>query len=307
MSQSDSIWGKVQLKSSPEKFYGFFRNHMGELVHMFPDHFQSFHFLEGQNFDDGSVVQWKYHLGFPEAAKVRMRVMDEARTIIYEVVEGDALKHYKAFRVKLETVSGDLNKVGANFAKWTIEYEKAHQNVASPETYLELALQVTKGLDAYLYRNKMSQSDSIWGKVQLKSSPEKFYGFFRNHMGELVHMFPDHFQSFHFLEGQNFDDGSVVQWKYHLGFPEAAKVRMRVMDEARTIIYEVVEGDALKHYKAFRVKLETVSGDLNKVGANFAKWTIEYEKAHQNVASPETYLELALQVTKGLDAYLYRN
>ena len=91
------------------------------------------------------------------------------------------------------------------------------------------------------------------------------------------------------------------------GFPEAAKVRMRVMDEARTIIYEVVEGDALKHYKAFRVKLETVSGDLNKVGANFAKWTIEYEKAHQNVASPETYLELALQVTKGLDAYLYRN
>ena len=36
---------------------------MGELVHMFPDHFQSFHFLEGQNFDDGSVVQWKYHLG----------------------------------------------------------------------------------------------------------------------------------------------------------------------------------------------------------------------------------------------------
>ncbi|KAG6581210.1 MLP-like protein 43, partial [Cucurbita argyrosperma subsp. sororia] len=153
MSQSDSIWGKVQLKSSPEKFYGFFRNHMGDLVHMFPDHFQSFHFLEGQNFDDGSVVQWKYHLGFPEAAKVRMRVMDEARTIIYEVVEGDALKHYKAFRVKLETVSGDLNKVGANFAKWTIEYEKAHQNVASPETYLELALQVTKGFDAYLYRN----------------------------------------------------------------------------------------------------------------------------------------------------------
>ncbi|KAG6581211.1 Major latex protein 146, partial [Cucurbita argyrosperma subsp. sororia] len=153
MSQIESIWGKVQLKSSPERFFGFFRNHMGDLVHMFPDHFQSFHFVEGQNFDDGSVVHWKYHLGIPEAVKLKMKNRDEARTIIYEVLEGDALKHYKVFRAKLETVSGGLNKVGGSFAKWTIEYEKAHENVPSPEAYMELALKVSKGLDAYLYRN----------------------------------------------------------------------------------------------------------------------------------------------------------
>ena len=63
MSQTESIWAKVPLKSPPEKFYGFFRNHMGDLVHMFPDNFQSFQFLEGESFTTGSVMHWQYHLG----------------------------------------------------------------------------------------------------------------------------------------------------------------------------------------------------------------------------------------------------
>ncbi|XP_038887097.1 MLP-like protein 31 [Benincasa hispida] len=154
MSQSDSIWAKVPLKSPPEKFYGFFRNHMGDLVHMYPDHFQSFHFLEGESFSTGSVMHWQYHLGSPAAAKIKMRLVDDAKKfIVYEIVEGDALKFYKVFRAKLEAVNGGLNKVEGNFAKWTIEYEKANENVPSPENYLELAVKVSKGLDAYISKN----------------------------------------------------------------------------------------------------------------------------------------------------------
>ncbi|KAA0056062.1 hypothetical protein IC582_013641 [Cucumis melo] len=154
MSQTESIWAKVQLKSPPEKFYGFFRNHMGDLVHMFPDNFQSFQFLEGESFTTGSVMHWQYHLGSPAAAKIKMRLVDDVKkSIVYEIMDGDVLKYYKVFRAKLEAVNGGLNKVGGNFAKWTIEYQKANENVPSPENYMELAVKVSKGLDAYIFKN----------------------------------------------------------------------------------------------------------------------------------------------------------
>lgn len=92
------------------------------------------------------------------------------------------------------------------------------------------------------------------------------------------------------------------------GSPAAAKIKMRVVDDVKkSIVYEIMDGDVLKHYKVFRAKLEAVNGGLNKVGGNFAKWTIEYQKANENVPSPETYMELAVKVSKGLDAYIFKN
>lgn len=95
-----------------------------------------------------------YNIGSPEAAKIKLRAVDDVKKyIIYEVVEGDMLKHFKLFRAKLEAIHGGLAK-GGGFAKWTIEFEKAHENVPSPENYMDLAVKVSKGLDAYLYNNK---------------------------------------------------------------------------------------------------------------------------------------------------------
>lgn len=63
MSQSYSIVAMVELKSHIEKFYGFFKNHVGDLVNLFPDLYQSIHLVEGQYFSVGSVILFKYHLG----------------------------------------------------------------------------------------------------------------------------------------------------------------------------------------------------------------------------------------------------
>ncbi|KAL4025819.1 hypothetical protein IC575_014225 [Cucumis melo] len=155
MSQSDSIWVKVQLKSSIEKFYGFFRNHMGDLVNLFPEQFNNFAIVEGQKFSADTVIQLKYHLGSRQllTANIKLKVVDDMKKyIIYETIEGDLLKNYKVFTVKLEVVNGSLNKVGGgSFAKWTID---AKENVPSPENYVEMFINISKGVDAYFSQNQ---------------------------------------------------------------------------------------------------------------------------------------------------------
>ena len=75
--------------------------------------------------------------------------------IIYEAVEGDVLKNYEVFTTRLEVVNGSLSKVGGgSFAKWTIDFVKANENVPSPENYLEMFINMSKGVDAYFSKNQ---------------------------------------------------------------------------------------------------------------------------------------------------------
>nr|BAX08654.1 major latex-like protein [Luffa aegyptiaca] len=157
MSQTESIWIKIQLKCRTEKFYDFFRNHFGDLVNIFPQQFKSFQFVEGDNFDAGNVVLLKYEIGSEFiAAKIKIKVVDDVKQyIIYQNLDGDLVKPYKLFRVKLEVFNGaSLSKVGGgSFAKWTVEFEKANENVPPPESHLEMFAKMSKGIDAYFSKN----------------------------------------------------------------------------------------------------------------------------------------------------------
>ncbi|KAG6581209.1 MLP-like protein 34, partial [Cucurbita argyrosperma subsp. sororia] len=158
MGKSDSIWAKIDLKSSPEKFYGFFRNHLGDLVDLFPENYKSIQLVEGQHFSGGNVVLFKFQFGFGHQLRVEkwaIRAVDDVKKyLIYEAVEGDVLKQFKVLRVKVEAVNGGSTKVrGGNFTKWTVEFEKANENVASPQNYLELFVKIAKGVDAYFSNN----------------------------------------------------------------------------------------------------------------------------------------------------------
>ncbi|XP_022982733.1 MLP-like protein 31 [Cucurbita maxima] len=157
MSKTDSIWAKVDLKSSHEKLYGFFRNHLGDLVNLFPENFNSIQLVEGQHFERGSLFLSKYELGHEHKVEkwVIKAVDDVKKYIVYEAVEGEALKQFKVLRVKVEAVNGGSTKGGGggNFTKLSIEYEKANENVASPENYLELLVKIAKGVDAYFSKN----------------------------------------------------------------------------------------------------------------------------------------------------------
>ncbi|KGN57832.1 kirola [Cucumis sativus] len=153
MSRSDSIVAKVELKSNIEKFYGFFRNHVEDLMNLFPDLYQGIDLVEGQYLSAGSVILFKYHLGADQVVSEKwlIRAVDDAKKcIIYEAIEGDLQKYYKVLRAKLEVVHGRSSKIGrGSFAKWTIEFEKANENVPSPDSHMEIFVKISKGVDAY--------------------------------------------------------------------------------------------------------------------------------------------------------------
>ncbi|KAG6607009.1 MLP-like protein 34, partial [Cucurbita argyrosperma subsp. sororia] len=156
MSRTDSIWVKVPLKSSPEKYYDFFRNHMGDMVNLLPQYFSSIQLVGGANFSPDCIIQFKYSLGGRSlSANVKIKAVDDGKKLLaYNVIEGDVLKHYKVFEVRMEVVNGGTSKGGGgSFAKWSVVFEKANENVAAPEDYLEWFVKISKGVDAYFYKN----------------------------------------------------------------------------------------------------------------------------------------------------------
>ncbi|KAL0559137.1 hypothetical protein IC582_003727 [Cucumis melo] len=157
---------------------------------------------------------------------------------------------------------------------------------------------------------KMRESDSIERRFELKyCSAEKLYGFLRNHLGDLVNMFPDVYKTIEVVEGQTFCAGSVVHFQYHLGDEVVSeKWLIKVVDDAtKCIIFEAVEGDMLNYYKMLRAKMEAFNGRSNKIGESFGKWTVEFEKAYENVPKPKTHMDLFVEMSKAIDAYYLSN
>lgn len=77
----------------------------------------------------------------------------------------------------------------------------------------------------------------------------------------------------------------------------SAKVKIEAIDERnRSITYKVLEGEIMQLYKSVKVTL--------KISHGFAKWTFEYEKAHEGAPSMDDYANFTELVSKGLDAYL---
>lgn len=83
------------------------------------------------------------------------------------------------------------------------------------------------------------------------------------------------------------------------------KSKVEALDEEnKSISFAVIEGDILKLYNSFKTKLEAIE---NANGGDLVKWTIEFEKADENAPNPDLYVDFAIKMSRGLDAYLYNN
>ncbi|KAK6927860.1 Bet v I/Major latex protein [Dillenia turbinata] len=133
----------VQLKSSGDKFYDFYKNNFKDLLHVLPENLKSARTLEGKDAQVGCVQLWEYYLGTPLVIKMRLdAVDDQKKSITYSVVDGDLKKLYKSFLFKSE--------INGNTLKWTMEYEKANEEAPDADLYIAFATKIATALDAYL-------------------------------------------------------------------------------------------------------------------------------------------------------------
>lgn len=63
LAQLSKLERQIGIKSSPDKFYGFFRNNMPRFPQMFQSNIKSFEIVGGGELKSGSVTRWKYCLG----------------------------------------------------------------------------------------------------------------------------------------------------------------------------------------------------------------------------------------------------
>lgn len=94
------------------------------------------------------------------------------------------------------------------------------------------------------------------------------------------------------------------QRKKHLkvsvsGIPVIAKDKIVAVDEEnKSIAFELIGGEVTKYFKSFKATLEA---DVNKV-----KWSLEYEKASEDVPHPHSHLEFLVNMSREIDAYLLK-
>lgn len=78
-----------------------------------------------------------------------------------------------------------------------------------------------------------------------------------------------------------------------------AKDKIVGVDEGnKRITFEIMGGDVRKYFKTFKATLEC--------GVDTVKWSLEYEKASEEVPHPHSHLQFLRSMAKDIDAYLLK-
>jgi hypothetical protein len=71
-------------------------------------------------------------------------------------------------------------------------------------------------------------------------------------------------------------------------------------EENKSITYKVIDGEIAKNYKVFKSTAQVTP----KGNGCLVKWTIEYEKAYEDVPTPNKYNDFTANMSKAVEAYL---
>ena len=89
-------------------------------------------------------------------------------------------------------------------------------------------------------------------------------------------------------------------WKpWRTGNSEGVKTAESIDEENKSVTYKVMDGEIAKNYKVFKTTLQVTP----KVNGSSLKWSIEYEKANEEVPTPIKYTDFMSAMTKAVEAY----
>lgn len=289
----------VELKASAAQFHEVFWGRPHHISNVSPDKIQACELHDGEWGKVGSIICWNYvHDGEAKVAKEVIEAVDpDNNSITFRVIDGDLMKEYKSFVVKIDVTP----KGEGSVAHWTLEYEKLHDAIAHPETLVDFCVEVSKELGEHLACSSTTPH-KLETDVELKASAAQFHEVFWGRPHHISSFSPGKIHGVELLEGEWGKVGSVVNWSYtHDGEVRTAKEVVEAVDsDNNSITYKVIEGDLMKEYKSFTFKIDVTP----KGEGSVAHWTMEYEKLHEGVDHPETLLELAVEVSKEIDESL---
>ncbi|XP_010041872.2 MLP-like protein 34 [Eucalyptus grandis] len=140
---------EVDLKSSADQFYGFFRNTPHHLPTACTDlHAGEIH--EGEWHTEGSIRKWTYSVeGKKETFKQKIQFDDKNKIATHVGIEGEVFNYYKGYTAIWQAVHKDG---GPDVVKVIIEYEKLNESMPHPVIYIDFLVNMTKDIDAHLVK-----------------------------------------------------------------------------------------------------------------------------------------------------------
>ncbi|XVF85382.1 hypothetical protein PTKIN_Ptkin17bG0113300 [Pterospermum kingtungense] len=153
-SMSSSLTGKlegsVEIKASAEMFHDLLLSRPHHISKASTDKVHACDLHEGDWGNEGSIICWTFsHDGKTKTAKDLILSVDpKNNSSTYKVIEGGLLEEHKSFIVKVQATPSAKGE--GCVVHWVIEYEKLNEDVAHPETYLALLLEVTKDMGTHL-------------------------------------------------------------------------------------------------------------------------------------------------------------
>ncbi|KAK8526195.1 hypothetical protein V6N13_017252 [Hibiscus sabdariffa] len=167
---------------------------------------------------------------------------------------------------------------------------------------------VAKKLQHVHHTITSTKSSALTGKleadVEIKASPEQFHDMFANKPHHVHRACSDKVQGCDLQEGEWGKVGTIIIWSFvHDGKSKKAKEVIEAVDPGKKLItFREINGDLLKEYKSFVMTIQA-SPKIEGSGS-VVRWTMEYEKLHQGIDHPKTLLQLAVDISKDIDAYL---
>ncbi|CAJ1958344.1 unnamed protein product [Sphenostylis stenocarpa] len=154
-SQLQKLEANVHIKASAEQFHDVLCNRTHHIANILPKKIHSVEIHQGEWGTEGSIISWNYLLdGKVGVAKEVVESVDkENHKTNFKVIEGDLLRHYKSFRL----IGQAIPKENGSVVHWVLEYEKQTGHTSDPYTLLDLTIEMSKEIGAYLTQQNITK------------------------------------------------------------------------------------------------------------------------------------------------------
>ncbi|KAL9231106.1 hypothetical protein vseg_006369 [Gypsophila vaccaria] len=139
---------EVDIKASGDVFHELFGVNPHHVSNIMPDKVHACDLHEGDFGQIGSIIQWDYTCeGKKCVARDRVEVIDEEKKLVkYKMIEGSTLlEDFKSMTITMQVIpKGEINAI-----MWAFEFEKFDDFGPYPTAFMDLAIAVTRDIEAH--------------------------------------------------------------------------------------------------------------------------------------------------------------
>ncbi|KAK7323473.1 hypothetical protein VNO77_26947 [Canavalia gladiata] len=151
-SELPKLESKVHINASAEQFHDILCNRTYHIANICPQKIQAVNIHKGEWGSEGSIITWNIlQDGKAYVSKEVVEGIDrENNKVTFRPIEGDLSGLFKGIKFIVQVTP----KVKGSDVHWIMEYEKQCDHTLDPQSFLDMAIDMSKDIDAYLTKDQ---------------------------------------------------------------------------------------------------------------------------------------------------------